>query len=327
MTSEITVQDTKDADLLSGIFRFRFKALGSPCEVQFSTATREQAEGFKAAALHWIKNFENSYSRFLPHSELSKINSAAGQGAVSISSDMKKMLEICDMIHEITCGVMDVTSLPLIRLWDDAEKAQQKPDREKISLTLGKTGWRKVERGEDWVRLPMSGMALDFGGFGKEYAVDRIVEIGADFGIYDMLVDLGRDMATAGKPPHQAAWCIGIEDVNFLDNTLTRVALTGQAVATSGNYRRYREINGERFGHLLDPRSGMPADSDVLSASCIASTCLTAGIFSQSACILGSEKGLSLIEGQYQVAGLIQCKQQILKSKQFYQYEIPNNPQ
>lgn len=167
-------------------------------------------------------------------------------------------------------------------------------------------------------------MALDFGGFGKEYAVDRLLAMAVECGIDHILVDLGRDIATHGRPPDQPAWVVGIEDAGNEDRSFTRVAVSGQAVASSGNYRRFRVINGRRYGHLIDPRSGEPASTSIGAVTCIASRCLIAGLFSQAAFILGKDDGFRLLDSQRDVEGLIQTSHRSYRTHHFTIHEIPD---
>ena len=165
-------------------------------------------------------------------------------------------------------------------------------------------------------------MALDFGGFGKEFAVDRVMQIAGDFGIKHILVDLGRDIATQGSPPDFSHWVVGVEDARCLDQPILRAALSGKAMASSGNYRRYRTIQGRHYGHQIDPRTGETASTEIDAVTCIANTCLVAGLFSQAAFILGTKNALPLIDSQPDVEGVIQTSGHLHRSRNFHHHEI-----
>lgn len=310
------------ADASHGLFKLSFNAIGSHCLIQFRTGEAENARAFRTAALGWLRDFEATFSRFIPDSELSQVNAAAGGAAVGISPGFEKMLELCDLVHSLSGGVHDPTSLPLTALWDRAAADQQVPSKEKMAATLELVGWRKVERSPGFVRLPRGGMALDFGGFGKEYAVDRVMQIAGDFGIRDILVDLGRDLATQGSPPDFSHWVIGVEDACALDKPVLRVALSGKAMASSGNYRRYRTIAGRHYGHQIDPRTGETASTEIDAVTCIAGSCLVAGLFSQAAFIIGTKTALGLIDSQPDVEGVIQASGSLHRTRNFHHYEI-----
>lgn len=311
--------------LLAGVFKLRFKALGTHCEIQFRAHDVDVARGYREAALAWIRDFEAMFSRFRPDSLLSRVNAAAGGSPTPIPPVFEHVLDLGTQVYELSEGINDGTSLPLTRLWNEAAHRQQIPSRAELDDRRRLVGWTKVERGPGWVRLPEPGMALDFGGFGKEFAVDRLAHMAQQHGIADVLVDLGRDIATQGRPADQPAWVVGIEDSTRGDHCLTRVLVSGQAVASSGNYRRFREIKGRRYGHLIDPRTGEPAATSVGGVTCIARHCLTAGIFCQAAFILGETEGLRLLEAQRDVAGLIQSSSRTHRTRHFARHEIPHS--
>lgn len=314
------------ASLMEGLFKLSFKALGTNCLVQFRAPEVDAAKAYRAAALSWLRDFEEMFSRFRPSSLLSQVNARAGGERVPIPAAFEEMLDLAGRVHDLSLGINDATSLPLTRLWDEAARRQLLPTAAERAHCQQLIGWTKVERGPGWVRLPTPGMALDFGGFGKEFAVDRLLSMAVRHGIANVLVDLGRDIATEGRPADHAAWVVGIEDAVVRDRPLTRVAVSGEAVASSGNYRRFRVINGQPYGHLIDPRSGEPAGTSVGAVTCIARRCLTAGLFCQAAFILGEQDGLRLLESQRDVAGLLQTSRHALRTRHFTRYEIPCHP-
>ena len=311
--------------LLDGVFKLRFKALGTHCQVQFRAPDISAARAYRESALAWIREFESMFSRFRPDSLLSRVNAAAGSSPTPIPPVFEHLLDLGTRVFELSEEINDGTSLPLTQLWNDAARDQRLPTRTELEEKRRLVGWSRIERGPGWVRLPQQGMALDFGGFGKEFAVDRLVHMANQHGITDTLVDLGRDIATQGRPADQPAWVVGIEDATRGDRVLTRVLVSGQAVASSGNYRRFRVINGKQYGHLIDPRSGEPADTSVGAVTCIARHCLTAGIFCQAAFILGETEGLRLLEAQRDVAGLIQSSTRTHRTRLFARHEIPHS--
>jgi thiamine biosynthesis lipoprotein len=305
-----------------GLYKLAFHAIGSDCMIQFRCGDADTARSFRAAALGWMREFETTFSRFIPTSELSRVNAAAGGPPIAVSPEFVKMLELCELVHGHSRGIVDPTSLPLTLLWDDAAARQELPDKSRMVAALDRVGWKKVEWADGFVRLPRPGMSLDFGGFGKEYAVDRVVAIAADFGIRDLLVDFGRDIATLGSPPDFSHWVVGVEDAGSLDKPMLRAALSGSAMASSGNYRRYRVIQGKQYGHQIDPRTGETASTGIDAVTCIASSCLVAGLFSQASFILGTKDGLGLLEAQPGVEGVIQFSGKPNRTSKFHHYEI-----
>ena len=156
-------------------------------------ASVEGAKSFRAAALAWIKEFENTWSRFKPDSLLSRINAGAGKQSFELNEVQEHVLKLCEHTYRFTNGLNDPTSFPLTLLWDQAAKEDRLPAEEEISETQKLVSWPSVEWGEGSVFLPERGMALEIGGFGKEYAVDQLIALAKQHEIPDVLVDLGRD--------------------------------------------------------------------------------------------------------------------------------------
>jgi len=298
------------SSLTAGLFKLRFKALGTECIVQFRTSSIDGAKSFRVAALSWIKEFENTWSRFKSESFLSRINAGAGRESFELNEAQEHVLKLCDHTYQFTNGLNDPTSFPLTKLWDQAAREDRLPSEREISETKKLISWPSVEWSGGRVFLPEKGMALEIGGFGKEYAVDQLMALAKQHEIPDVLVDLGRDLATLGEPPHGPYWVVGVEDATQEDTPLHRLAFTGKALATSGNGRRFRIIGGKKFGHIIDARSGAPAETDVLTASCLADDCLTAGLLSTNCCILGAEEGLKEISRHFGTDAIIQTAQQ-----------------
>lgn len=308
------------ADLTTGLFKLSFKALGTNCLVQFRTDEIEAAKEFRTAALAWIKDFENTWSRFKPDSLLCKINAAAGQSLIELTPEQDHVIQLCEHTYRTSHGLIDPTSFPLTGLWDQAAQVDEPPAEDAIKETLKKVSWPTVDCREGSVFLPEKGMALEIGGFGKEYAVDQLLALGKQCGIENLLVDLGRDVGVAGSPPHGPYWVVGAENSRELDSAIYRLAITNQALATSGNGRRFRTIGGEKFGHIIDSRSGYPADNSVRTATCLASDCLTAGLLSTSACILGAEAGMAEIDRSLNAEALFQTETETLFSDNIHQH-------
>jgi thiamine biosynthesis lipoprotein len=276
--------------------KLAFRAMATQCEVQYTAPGGDaQAKAFEAAAEGWVRAFEAKYSRFQPGSIVSRINDSAGKDWVPVDSETEGLLAICDTLHFMTRGILDPSALPLIRLWNWKATPPVVPDREQIAAALRLVGWTKVRREPGRVLLPEPGMALDFGGFGKEYAVDMVSLLAREHGVRDSLVDFGHDLRASGAPPGRPAWHIGLEDPASPGKTWGSVALANKAIASSGDYLRSFTLGGRRYGHIIDPRTGWPVANGCTQATVIADTCLQAGMLSTSAFIAGVQQGLELI--------------------------------
>jgi FAD:protein FMN transferase len=304
--------------------RLTFTALGTRCEVQYAAPAGDgQAAGFERAAVGWVQAFEAKYSRFRPDSLLSRINAAAGQTWVEVDAETEAMFKLCDTIQFMTQGILDPTALPLIRLWNWKAQPPVLPTAESIAAARRLVGWSKVQRQPGRVFLPEAGMSLDFGGFGKEYAVDIVADIARDHGIADALVDFGRDLRALGAPPGRPAWHIGLEDPQHPGTPWASVAFDGnRGVASSGDYVRSFVIGERRYGHIIDPRTGWPVANGCTQATVIAGTCLQAGVLSTTAFVLGIPKGIEWIESFPGAQGSLLDARARAQTRGFFHYVV-----
>jgi thiamine biosynthesis lipoprotein len=305
--------------------KLAFSALGTVCEVQYAAPGGDaQAKAFEAAAVNWVNAFEAKYSRFRPDSLVSRINAAAGRSWVDVDQEMEGMLKMCDTLHFMTQGVLDPTALPLILLWNYKAENPRVPTADEISAARAKIGWKKVERAAGKVFLPQPGMALDFGGFGKEYAVDIVAQIATDHGIPCALVDFGHDLRAVGAPPGRPAWHIGLEDPQKPGAAAGSIGVVGKGVASSGDYLRCFTVDGRRYGHIIDPRTGWPVSNGCVQATVIASSCLQAGVLSTAAFVLGMTKGIEFIQACPGAEGLLVGDRARAQTRGFFHYVASN---
>lgn len=287
--SSVTTVPQPDA---RGIRRVEFRALGTHCVIQFRHPGDDVSRGFLAAALGWLAGFEAKFSRFRPDSVISRINAAAGREWVPVDAETEHLLDLAADLHQLTDGILDPTMLPLLRVWDWKTVHEKLPDKAEIKAALALTGFRKIQRKPGRVFLPQAGMGLDFGGFGKEFAVDQLVGIARGHGIQDALIDLGRDLYAIGGNGQHPFWHVGLEDARSPGTCWGGLAVSDFGVAVSGDGLRRFEHNGVRYGHILDPRSGWPVANGLRGVSVLAPTCLQAGIYSTAIFVLGLKDGL-----------------------------------
>jgi len=304
----------------SGFEKLAFHAMGTICRVQFQPPNATSARAYQNEVLEWVAQFEAKYSRFLNDSLISRINAAAGEHWVEIDPETQTLLKFCGEMHFLTRGAFDATALPLIKLWNWKANPSAIPDETQLRTALELCGWNKIQLRPDAVFLPRAGMSLDLGGVGKEYAVDRVVQLAASHGIANVLVDFGQDLCMRGAPTGKPAWHIGLEDPAHPGKCWTGVAIKDKAVATSGDYLRHFMINGRRYGHIIDPRTGYPVDNGCRAVSVIAPSCTVAGILSTTAFILGPTEGLNLIGNHMGADGCITTEQSRYETRRFHEY-------
>lgn len=301
--------------------KFTFRAMGTLCQVTFyPTDSRVAGEQFKAATIRWVAEFEARYSRFLPDSLVSLINQSAGKNWVELDEEADRLLALCHELFFLTRGAFDPTAMPLIKLWNWKATPPVIPSDADIQVTKQIVGWNKVQRRKGAIYLPREGMSIDLGGIGKEYAVDRVMQIAAQHGLANVLVDFGQDLCMRGAPPSKPAWHIGLEDPAKPGKCWVSLAVRDRAVATSGDYLRNFQINGRRYGHIIDPRTGYPVDNGCRAVSVIAPNCTIAGILSTSAFILGPTEGLNLIGNYMGADGCIISDNTRHETRKFHEY-------
>lgn len=172
----------------------------------------------------------------------------------------------------------------LRRAWDF--RAARLPAASELEVLLPLVGWTKLRWESPRLTLPLAGQELDFGGFGKEYAVDSVAGVLIRQGIRHGLVEMGGDLRVVGPQPDGTPWLVGISHPRAPDTALATIELASGALATSGDYQRFFEHAGRRYCHILDPRSGWPAEG-LAGASVVADQCLVAGTLSTVAMLKG----------------------------------------
>jgi len=275
-----------------GIRRVDFRALGTACSIQFRHPDTHSALRFVADALGWLERFEAKFSRFQPTSLISKINAAAGREWVRVDAEMEHLLDLATELFNLTDGILDPSMLPLLKVWDWKTAHTQLPQPAAINAARALTGFTKILRKPGQIFLPQPGMGLDFGGFGKEFAVDELVAIARQHGIQDALIDLGRDLVGIGGNGQHPFWHVGLEDGCHPGTCWGGLAVANFAVAASGDAVRRFEHQGLRYSHILDPRTGWPVANGMRAVTVLAPTCLQAGIFSTALFVLGPVDGL-----------------------------------
>jgi len=258
------------------LHRFRFRAMGSPCELQLHGASREAVAEVARAASHEIARLERKYSRYRADSLASAIDRSAGDPrGLEVDDETAALLDFAATAWRESEGRFDPTSGVLRRAWDF--RSGRLPAPAVLAEARALVGWSKLRWERPRLVLPLAGMQLDFGGFVKEYAADRAAAVCREAGQCAGLVDLGGDLAAVGPHPDGAPWLVGIRDPRRPERAIARIALAAGGIATSGDYERCMVVDGVRHSHLLDPRSGESFRGGPASVSVAAPLCLVAG--------------------------------------------------
>lgn len=259
------------------LFSFSFQAMGSRCECRLAASTESQAFMFAQLAISEVHRIENKYSRYRDSSVLSQINQQAGINAVSVDQETSELLDYADVLFHSSGGLFDISSGILRRAWNFSNPILPAPSL--IETLLKKVGWGKIKRDRNSIFLPLPEMEIDFGGFGKEYAADRAAALLMNAGVRHGLIDLGGDLRILGPQANGAAWQIGIQDPRDAEQLIATIPIHSGALATSGDYERFFEIDGRRYCHILDPATGYPVQH-WQSVSVLAPLSIAAGSYS-----------------------------------------------
>ena len=270
------------------LYQFQFKAMGSPCEILLYCENKEQYIQAAQTAKNEIERLESTYTRFRASSLTSKINSAAGKHSVVIDPETSKLLDYADTLYAQSDGLFDITSGVLRKAWDF--KSGKVPKKTQLEPLLALIDWTSVERTENSIFLPKAEMQIDFGGFVKEYAADALATKCLESGIESGLINLGGDLRTVGPHPSGKGWKVGIQHPRKLNKAITQLTLFNGGIATSGDYERFMLIDGVRYCHLLNPKTGQSVQPAYASVSVIADSCLIAGSCSTIAMLKSNQE-------------------------------------
>jgi len=283
------------------IIRQRRPIMGTDVTVSVVLADPDRADSAMATAFAPIDAVNQRMSTYIPDSELMQMNRTAHEVPVPISRDLHRALAASDAISKLTDGAFDVTCGPIIDLWRSAGRAGRVPTAAEREAVLKRCGHAKmhVDAEAGTVRFDMAGMKVNLGAVAKGYAVDQAVKALREAGYENALVEAGGDLMAAGAAPGGRPWRVGVQDPRDPDHPtlIATIAVRDRAVVTSGNYRRFTEIGGTRYSHIVDPRTAMPVDA-LPSVTVIAADATTADALATAVSVLGLERGMNLIESR-----------------------------
>jgi thiamine biosynthesis lipoprotein len=262
-----------------------FEAMARTCEVHVAHDEREIAERIATLAGAEARRIEAKFSRYRVANVVAAINSANGHPIV-VDHETARLLDYAEELYELSDGKFDVTSGVLRRAWrfDGSDRV---PSRETVEALLGLVGWHKVRwRAPELTLEP--GMEIDFGGFGKEYAVDCVAALVRPLST-NCLINFGGDLVALGPQRDGAPWRVGIESLTLDRVAAKHIELTVGALATSGDAKRFLLKDGKRYGHVLDPTTGWPVVDAPRSVTVAAPTCTQAGMLATLALLRGSD--------------------------------------
>lgn len=240
-------------------------------------------------------------STYIPDSELSLLNKSPANTPYVVSAETAKVIREALRLNVLSDGALDITVGPLVNLWGfgPTHRPDKIPTDEQINALLPMVGVDKFILDENTVVKKHDSVYIDLSTIAKGYAVDELANILINRGISDFLVEIGGEMRVAGSKPGQQDWLVAIEKPITSQRAVQRVISIGDnAIATSGDYRNYFEVDGVRFSHLIDPKTAYPIQHNLVAVSVIAPTCIEADGLATALIVMGAEKGKALAEQQ-----------------------------
>lgn len=268
-----------------------------------NTVMEHRAFGrYAAEALQAVRNeavrLEKLLSRYVPGSDISRVNGSAGRKEERLRRDTFELLSRAVEFSICSHGLFDATIGPLVDLWKGCRDSDEPPEDSRIKQILPLVDYTGLilDPGKKSARLKETGQSIDLGGIGKGYADDKFLEVFKKYGISSAYSNIGGNVAALGAKPDGSPWKVGIRHPRQQNSLIGLVAVTDKAVVTSGDYQRYFIGNtGKRFHHILDPSTGYPAEAGLISVTVIADSSMDADALSTILFIAGKEKGLELL--------------------------------
>lgn len=308
-------------------FEYQQPQMGLPFRIVLYARDRPTADAAAAATFKRIEQLNGIMSDYDDDSELSQLSRTSGQGKeVEVSDDLWLVLKRAQDLAERSGGAFDVTVGPCVNLWRKARREKQLPDPARLAAARKAVGYPHVRlnANRQAVELLVPNMRLDLGGIAKGYAVDEALKVLRQLGIRSALVAGGGDLAVSSPPPGKKAWRIELAPLDATNAPPARfVLLSHGAIATSGDLFQRLEIDGKRYSHIVDPRTGIGLTDHSL-VSVIAKDCMTADSLTKVVSVLGPEKGLKFIENTRGVAARVVRKPtvriEVYESRRFGQF-------
>jgi FAD:protein FMN transferase len=263
----------------------RFSAMASPCEILVRCKSSGEVTVLADIAISETIRIEQKFSRYLKDNIVHSINTSGGK-AVAIDDETANLLKYAGHCYHLSEGNFDITSGVLRKAWQFRGE-EFSPDRETLHSLLELVGWEKVTLTTSSLQL-RPGMEIDFGGIGKEYAVDRVANMLFERFSLPLMVNFGGDIRAIAPAEETDRWRVGIEDPHTPGCTVGMVGLSNGALATSGDVYRFCLLNGRRLGHILNPRTGWPVEEAPRSVTVLADYCTEAGLLCTMAMLKGS---------------------------------------
>ena len=285
---------TQQRLLDEGPYTAVFTALGTVNQIRiFASRQRESAKDALRLAQERVEDLHRRLTVFSPDSEIALFNAAAGGAEIPISRDAMMLLRESKRYSAVSGGAFSITTRPVSALWRIHARCGSVPTRVEVEQALALVNDRDIQL--DWdaqtARLRLPGQSVDFGAIAKGYAADEVRRILLEGGVTSALINLGGTVAVIGEVRH-----VGIQHPESMTGiAMGRVSVQDRCAVTSGDYERYYEVDGVRYHHILDPRTGYPSRSGLRSVTLIGESALAMDALSTAVFVLGAKDGAQLV--------------------------------
>ena len=274
----------------------KLSMLGSPFEMTVVAKDTIQGNEYIDMAVAEVKRVENLISDWIPSSQISKVNQNAGIKSVKVDKEVFDLVDRAIKVSQITSGAFDISYASMDKIWKFDGSMKTMPTEEAIKKSVAKIGYKNVilDPKEQTIFLKMEGMKLGLGGIGQGYIADKVKALLQSKGCVSGIVNVSGDINTWGKQPDRKLWTVAIVNPMNKNKVFASFPLEDSAVETSGSYEKYVIFNGVRYSHIIDPRTGYPAQG-VVSVSVFAKQTEIADALATGIFVLGVEVGIDLV--------------------------------
>lgn len=277
-------------------YKRKVSMLGSPFEITVVSKDSVEGKQFTDLAIAEVKRIENQISDWIPTTPISLVNKNAGIQAIKVDSEVFDLVERAIKISQLTDGAFDISYASMDKIWKFDGSMTTMPTEEMIKKSVAKIGYKNIilDKSNQTIFLQLAGMKLGLGGIGQGYIADKVRDLLVTNGCKSGIVNVSGDINAWGKQINGKPWTIGIINPMNKNKVFATFPLENSSVETSGNYEKYVMFNGIRYSHIIDPRTGYPAQG-VVSVSVFAKQTEIADALATGIFVLGVEVGLNLV--------------------------------
>jgi len=288
------------------VFQRSFIKMGSAFDLTLVANNQVEADQLFEQAISEIDRIERLISSWDQASETSQVNQMAGKKAVKVTKELYDLVFRAKAIAQLTNGAFDPTYASVDKIWTFDGRDVEQPNTEIISASVSKIGFDKIafDPLESSLYLPLQGMKIGFGAIGKGYAADRVKSLLQKQGVAAGIVNASGDMSAWGIQPNGNPWQVGLINPKNKDKVFAWFPVKDQAVVTSGDYEKFVLINGKRYGHIINPKTGFPSQG-VISCTVFAPKAELADALSTALFVMGVETGIDFINQLNQVEAIM----------------------